>query len=239
MTDILRVICWKWKPERAYRSNFQAKHVNTLRRMVARNYAKPHEFICVTDDPAGIDPDIRVIPLWDDYASLPSPHGFGNPSCYRRLKCFSREAADFIGPRFVSLDLDAVIVGDLAPLWDRPDDFVIWGDTALRTPYNGSMFMMRAGARAQVWEKFHPVRSPRYAASKMFIGSDQAWIGACLGPNEKKWTKADGVFSYRNEIKTMGGKLPAGARIVFFHGQHDPWDAPIWNSLAWVRENYR
>lgn len=234
-----KVICWKWKPEKAYRSLFEGVHVNILRNMVARNFKRPHEFICITDDATGIDPAIRIIPLWADFAEVPSPHGAGNPACYRRLKAFSREAAEIIGPRFVSLDLDCVIVADMIPVWDRPDDFVIWGDTALRTPYNGSMFMLTAGARAKVWETFHPVRSPLHGRRLNYVGSDQAWIAACLGPREKKWGQLDGVYSYRNEIRPRGGILPKDARVVFFHGKHDPWDAPIYDHLKWVRDHYR
>lgn len=232
-------MCWKWKPPAGYRSHFGAEQVNTLASMVARHYDAPHEMVCVTDDPKGIDPAIRVIPLWRDHAKVPSPWGFRNPSCYRRLKVFSHEARELIGPRFVSLDLDVVITGDMRPIWDRPEDFVIWGDTAKGTPYNGGMFLLRAGTRPQVWEKFDPVRSPMLGKRHGYVGSDQAWIATCLGSKEPKWSKADGVYSYRNEIAPNGGKLPEDARIVLLHGRHDPWDADILAKHAWVREHYR
>lgn len=236
---MLSVVCWKWKPNRGYRSTFSPETVNTLARMVARHYRAPHKFVCITDDPTGIDPGVHVIPLWSDHAKLNSPHGLTNPSCYRRLKAFSLEAGELIGARFVSLDLDCVIVGDLAPIWDRPEEFVIWGDTNPTTPYNGSMFMLTAGARRQVWERFDPIYSPRRGRQLGYWGSDQAWIAACLGPNEKRWTKADGVLSYRNEIIPAGGVLPPGARVIFFHGRHDPWHADIRRRHKWVEEHYR
>jgi hypothetical protein len=117
---MLAVVCWKWKPKIGYRSTFCAEHVNVLRSMVERHYRKPHQLVCITDDGAGIDPRVRVVPLWQDHARLPSPHGGNNPSCYRRLRAFSAEAAELIGPRFVSVDLDCVITGDMRPVWDRP-----------------------------------------------------------------------------------------------------------------------
>lgn len=236
---MLEVICWKWKPLRGYRSQFGPEQVNTLKRMVARHYPHPHRFTCITDEAAGIDADVRVIPLWDDYAAVPSPHGGLNPSCYRRLKMFSREARTLIGERFVSLDLDCVITADLSPLWNRPEDFVIWGDTAKGTPYNGSMVLMTAGARAQVWEQFDPNTSPVLTRKAGYIGSDQAWIGLCLGPGEKKWTAADGVYSYRNEIERRGGLLPKNARVVIFHGHVDPWQATTKARHNWVRNHYQ
>jgi hypothetical protein len=72
---VLTVCCWKWKGPANYRSQFAAEHVNVLARMVARHYAKPHRFVCITDDAEGIDPEIGIVPLWDDFASIPSPHG--------------------------------------------------------------------------------------------------------------------------------------------------------------------
>lgn len=234
----LRIVCFKWKPKHAYRSHFGPEAVNTLKRMIARHYPAPHELICVTDDPRGIDPNIRIIPLWLDHADIPSPHGVNNPSCYRRLKLFSREAAEFIGPRFVSLDLDVVICADMRPLWDRPEDFLIWGDTARNTPYNGGMYLLRAGTRAQVWEDFDPRTSPMAGRRLNYVGSDQAWIGARLGTMEKKWTKKDGVVSYRNEV-LPSGHLPPGTRVVLFHGKHDPWNRDIQMKHVWVRQHYR
>ncbi len=235
---MLSFVAWKWKPRADYRSQFTAQHVNTLASMVRRHYSKPHRFICVTDDPSGIVTDIEVVPLWNDHASIQSPHGHPNPSCYRRLKAFSTEAEHMFGKRFVSIDLDTVIVNNIEPLFDRAEDFVILGDTNPMTPYNGGLFMMTAGARKQVWEKFDPVKSPAVGRKLGYFGSDQAWIGACLGPNEARWTKADGVHSYRNEIAKCGGRLPAGARLVSFHGQTDP-DDPVAQNLSWVREHYR
>lgn len=236
---MLRVICWKWRPKKGYRSEFSADTVNVLRNMVARHYNKPHEFVCITDDATGIDPKIRIIPLWNDYAEVSNPFGNLQPSCYRRLKAFSKEASQLIGERFVSLDLDSVIVRDMAPVWDRPEDFVIWGDTSPRTPYNGSMFLLKAASRTRVWETFDPTISPRASRAAGYFGSDQAWIGKALGPNERKWSTKDGVYSFRNHILPGGGTLPPGARVVFFHGKYDPWHKDIQHKYPWVAQHYR
>ena len=66
MSAGLKVVCWKWRPVADYRSMFTHEHVNTLRRMVERNYCKPHEFVCITDDWRKLDSGIRVIPLWNE-----------------------------------------------------------------------------------------------------------------------------------------------------------------------------
>lgn len=240
MTAPLTVVCWRWQPSPGYRSTFGPDTVNVLRRMVARHYPDPHEFVCVTDDPAGIDPEVRIVPAWNDFASVPSPHhGANKPSCYRRLRAFAPDIAEVLGPRIVSLDLDCVILGDLRPVWNRPEPFVIWGNTHKRTVFNGSMFLLTAGARPQVWEQFDPRRSPAIAHAAGNFGSDQAWISYCLGRGrEAMWSRADGVFSYRLDIQRHGGRLPRTARIVFWHGPIDPWSEEG-QRHAWVREYYR
>jgi hypothetical protein len=236
---MLSVVTWKWKPSyRHYRSTFGPETVNTLFRMVKRHYHNEHRAICVTDDPTGIDSSIEIVPLWNDFASLPNPFGPRNPSCYRRLRMFHPEIAAVFGPRFVSLDLDTVITGDITPLWDRPEDFVAWGDTNRTTHYNGSMILMTAGSRSKVWETFDPKRSPRQAQVAGCFGSDQGWISYCLGPNEAKWNRQDGVYSFRNDIKPRKGDLPADARVVFFHGAVDPWAREA-QQLAWVGAHYQ
>src|SRR5262245_42069244 len=190
-------VCWKWKPPEGYRSTFGPETVHVLRAMINRHYPHPHEFVCITDDPKDLD-GVQTLRLWNDYASVPSPSGPRNPSCYRRLRLFDPEMADIIGSRIFSLDLDLVIVNDITTLVDRPEPFVIWGDTNPTTFYNGSLMLLTAGARAHLWTEFDPVESPRRASAAGHFGSDQGWISYRLGPNEPKWTTADGVYSFRN-----------------------------------------
>lgn len=206
--------------------------------MVRRNLRIDHEFCCITDDPLGIDSGIRIIPLWREHAGLPNPSIRNGPSCYRRLKMFSAGFSDLVGPRFVSLDLDCVITGDVTPLWDRPEDIVLWGGTTPHNHYNASMILMSAGARRRVWDEFDPAVSPMRAKAAGHLGSDQAWISHKLGPGEAMWSQADGVYSFRCDLTPKGGALPADARIVICHGKRDPW-GPEMQRLAWVREHWR
>lgn len=236
---MLTVVTFKWRPPPGYRSTFTGHNVDVLRRMVRRHYKQPHRFVCITDDARGItEPDVECFELWGDFATVANPSGRHNPSCYRRLRLFARNPGAFLGERFVVVDLDCVITGDLAPLWDRPESFVIWRSTTSGNPYNGSMWMLTAGARPQVWADFDPDLSPRETRRAGLYGSDQAWIAHSLGGREAVWTPADGVHSYRNEIAGHG-RLPPGARIVFFHGKHDPWDREVMARHPWVRESYR
>jgi hypothetical protein len=227
----LTIVCWKWKPTRNYRSEFGPESVNVLASMVRRHYRHPHRVVCVTDDPVGINPSIGIVPLWKDHADLVNPHGPHQPSCYRRLRAFSAEAREWFGERFVSVDLDCVIVGDMAPLWNRPEDFIIWGSgTDKRVWCNGSMWLMTAGARRHVWDDFHPAKSVTAAKRAGHFGSDQAIIATVLGRKEAMWTTADGVYSFRVHLNGGSKQLPSDARVVFFHGKTEeiPWVAENW-----------
>lgn len=242
MPDLQSVVCYRWRPQHAdHRFVFGAETVNTLKAMVRRFYTRPVRFICCTDDPSGLDPDVEVVPIWDDYANLPSPHGKRNPSCYRRLKGFSAEMASVFGQRFVTVDLDCVATGDLRTIFDRPEEFVAYGDTNPQphSYYNGSLMLMTAGCRSQVWERFDPIRSPDEAYRAGCYGSDQAIISHCLGPNEAKFMRSDGVYSFRNDFVLKSVRaLPENARLVIFHGRLKPWMPEVTDRYPWVRQHW-
>lgn len=252
---MLTVVCWKWKPLNPdFRSKFDATHVNTLYRMVERNYAKPFRLVCITDDPSGIEDRIETFPLWDTYRTVPSPLGLDYPACYARLVAFHPDFARIVGERFVSIDLDTVIVGDVTELWDREEDFVIWENNTFKnwlpgqtlapdaetvvTPYNGSMWMMTPGARREVYDDFDPVHSPIKTHNAQLVGSDQAWIFYRLGPKEATWTKDDGVYAWRSHLRNRNYRLPTECRIVFFQGNEDPWTASAKKKAPWIVEHY-
>lgn len=231
-------VTFKWRSPIGYRSKFEAFTVNTLESMLKRHYDGPCELVCITDDPVGISPTVRVVELWKDLGDMPSPHGNGYPSCYRRLPLFGDRGRDLIGPRFAVLDLDTIICGPIKPIIDAAGPFKIWGDTAKGTPYNGSFYVMDACARRQVWDSFDRVTAPKRSLAAGYIGSDQGWIACCLGPGEAKFTTHDGIYSYRNHIERSGYRLPANARMVMFHGATDPW-SPRAKCLGWVKQHYR
>lgn len=235
---MLSFVCWKWKPPKFYEREFTSHAVNTLYKMVKRNYSGLFEFHCFTDDKEGLLRDVRAHDVPDTFGDLESPLGVHYPSCYRRLAAFSRDFADIVGPRFVSLDLDCVVVDKLDPLFERNDDIVFWESQVPNQPYNGSMWLHRSGTRTQVIDKFHPYQSPRIAREAGFVGSDQAWFSYVL-PGEPTWTKQDGVVSWQTHCKNRGWQLPPGARIVFFQGQDSPWDARVQERGRWIKEHYR
>jgi hypothetical protein len=157
-----------------------------------------------------------------------------------------------LGERFVCIDLDMLITGDLRPLWNRTEDFIAWKNPHPMWPYNGSMFMLTAGSRTQVWESFDPRTSPAKSNAAGCRGSDQGWMSYVLGNKEATWGPEDGVYSYQDELlgrKRINGRivhlslknaaLPTNAKVVAFHGKYDPWARETQKMSPWVAEHYR
>lgn len=222
----LAVVCYLYKGEGKYTS----EHANVLRRMVARHLSVPHDFWCVGDDPAGLDPEVK----FRECARELLPLG----GCYVKLEMWRRDAGEIFGDRILLLDIDAVVCGSLDPIVGRTEDVVIWRDALSATNpefiYNGSIILMTAGTRPEVWERFDPETSPAAVEASGIRLNEQAWIALTLGPDEAVFTRTDGVLSYKLDGVRTGG-LPADARIVFFHGRPKPWEVDD----EWVRRNWR
>ena len=216
---MLTVLAWFWR-QPGGRCDYTAQHVNIWADMVQRNLAMPHRLACVTDHADGIRDGIEIIapPREFENARIPTWRD-DRPQCLRRLAMFRKDAGRIFGERFVCMDLDCVISGPLDPLFDRDDDFVMFRGTQPGRPYNGSMMMLRAGARPQVYEDFSIDGATR--AGQTYFGSDQAWIAQCLGPGEATWGEEHGVLHW---WEGSGVPVPDAARLLFFVGRTKPWD---------------
>lgn len=234
---MIHIITFKWRSP-TYSVTYTAEHVNILADMVRRHYQGPHRFLCITDDPRGIE--VETYPLWGDCSQLKNASGAHLPSCYRRLKLFDPETQAELGikpgDRLVQIDLDTVICGSLNPLFDRDDPFVGWAVPGSFHPrvFNGSMWMVRAGAEAHVWRDFNPDTSPQEAKAARFLGSDQSWMSYRL-QGRAGWTDSDGVYSYPLLLKRYS-EPPENARVIMFHGFQKPWKEGL---QPWVQKYWR
>ncbi len=232
---MLTVLCWSWA------GKFEPVYVNRLRAALARHLHLEHQVVCVTDDPTGIDPDIRTVPLTE----------FTNtPRCRRRMKQYDRDFARTIGDRILSIDLDVVIVDDITPIVNRPEPVVCW-KVGYASVYSGSFVLFDADALHGLWTLFKadPDGYPK-TAWPSGVGSDQAMLNHYLKkqPPIPHWTERDGFVTYfgvgyqRFEHHGVGPNrptLPKGARIVVL-GSADkrvmdegryPWIRKHWSSL--------
>lgn len=230
---MIRIICWLWRQPEG-RTSYDASHVNIFADMVRRNCSIPFSLGCVTDMPEGINPGVDIIPLPTDFAEVKPVWGPRKPNCFRRLAMYRRDAADiFGGERIASFDLDCVIGGDLAPVLDRTEDLVLFKGTSPDRYYNGSLQLLTAGCRPQVFDDFN--QAAALESGERFCGSDQAWLMHKLGPGEATWDEADGVYFYGRDWTSLRDTV--APRILFYPGKLKPWTARLIDPFT--RRNYR
>ena len=213
---------------------YAPEHVNALRIAVARHLPLPHRFICVADSYEGFDAEVEVIltpPEAKEIGELRSPEGGRFPSCYRRLWNFS-EGAKVFGDRILCTDVDWVPTGDLAPLFDRTEDFVGWRPLKCwgkNMRLGGGVYLLTPGTRTEVWSTFRGPPSIAEARRAGFRGSDQAWISYKLGGTAAVYGRDAGIYSIR-DLDNGQQPLPTDARMVHFNGHQKMWTSP----LPWV-----
>jgi hypothetical protein len=231
---MLTILTWFWS-QPGGRITYKPEHVNIWADMVRRNLSMPHRIACVTDMPEGIDPSVEIIAPPRDFEGITIPTwGPQRPQCLRRIAMFGPKAGEIFGERFVCMDMDCVVSGPLDPLFETDADFKMYRGTAPGRPYNGSMMLMNAGARPQVYERFNADEAAE--AGRKFIGSDQAWISHVLGPNEQTWGPEDGVRWWNRQHRE---RMPEDIRLMFFPGYFKPWQFAHDSLDNWVSERYR
>jgi hypothetical protein len=240
---LIKIVCFKWKSAGEtfrYREPYTAEHVNIFAAMINRHVKTPHEVICFTDDPRGIN--VKTIPIWDDLAEY--------QMCYRRLKLFSSEMKTLIGDKFIALDIDCIIKGDITDIVEFKEDFKIFQPRTTKTPYNGGLFGMNPGSRAFVWDDFNTedlVWMPqkrgghRYVHKKAHdmgytVGSDQAYISYKLYPKEKTWTQINGIGLFPDVLQKKNN--PADLRLIFLNGKYDPSQKDLQEKYPWIKNNW-
>ena len=231
------MVCYLWNDGSR---EFLPQHVNVLQRMVSRHLSEPHRFICITDEKReSFNDGVEVFPTPPAARHVGenrSPEGARFPSCYRRLWTFSDEARE-LGEQVLLLDVDLVVVGDLAPIMACDADFMGWRpfrDWGRKMRFGGGIYLLKTGTRTEVWKRFEGAQSIVKARTAGFRGSDQAWISYVLGDREPYWQRDSGIYSIR-DMSGSEAVLPKDARLVQFNGPTKPWRSP----LPWVKEHWR
>jgi len=230
----LRIVTWFWNdPEAKNLAFFEwtPDHVHKLAAGFKRHLKIPHEFCVVTDRGSELDASkVRIIPMWDDLRNW--------KRCYTRLKAFSPEMYNTIGPRFVSVDLDTLIVGDITSIFDRPEPFVGYRDSKNPLCYSGALWMKDYEAENQVWETIRLVRALDLGEAR-YVGSDQCWITTAIGPKLRpRWSREDGIYDFWN-IEGLP-KLPENSKIIFFNGMtRDMSMKKFQDTCPWIEEHWK
>ena len=205
---------WTWG------SKYPRHYIERLAASVSRNLAQDHRFMVFR--PLEVDEYLTAI-----------------PGCFARLRMFDPmwQMVHGIRPgdRLVCMDLDLIVTGQIDPLFDRPDDFCILQGINAANPCrcNGSLWMLRAGYRPDVWGDFslETVKSVPYYD----FPDDEGWFEHKI-PNAGAWGPRDGVYAFKKPGWPRGEEKPPHARVVAFPGWRDP---SMFEHLEWVRNHWR
>ncbi len=231
---MLSVVCWKWG------ALYGPEYVTRLASMLKRHLHLPFTLHCITDDAAGIETEgpngiVNVHPMYAEHGELGRG---GLRSNFRRLRIFDREMGAVFGPRILQLDLDAVITGDVTPLFDRPEPLVmvLQSNAGGRWTYNTSMVLMDAGVLHGMWAAFHaaPQQVWQMARARGWNCSDQAVVNDWVLQHKvpvASWGEGDAVQAY---WRKNNKQLRPGTRIVLFYGRENVHDAAVQARSPWI-----
>jgi hypothetical protein len=244
VTALVNVICMKWG--RLY----GPEYVNHLAAGVSRHLARPHRFVCFTDDATGLSADVQALPLPD--LGLPAGHADRR---WQKLSVFNERLADLRGPTLF-LDLDLVVVADLAPFFDLPGRFFIIRDDDLfrhkplrkldaerdrflASVGNSSVFRFEIGAQRYILDAY--LADPKGATERYEI-SQQFQSAQLAAHGDLHYWPSQWCVSFKNACVPRGlasyardPALPPGARIVVFAGAPKMSEVLAGGGHTWYR----
>lgn len=192
-----------------------AEYVNILFDQVQRNIkaGTEGEFVCFTDDPAGLNEGITARPLPD-----------GLQGWWGKLWLFSPKLFPE-GDQILFFDLDTLIVGPLDDLVGWRGEFAILRDFYRPNGLQSSVMSWRSGFGHDIWRQFDLSGRPD------IVGGDQAWIERIVRqPHILQDLFPHTFVSYKRHCHP---RPPKGARVVVFHGLPRPHECGGWVGEVW------
>lgn len=227
-------ICTKWG------TKYPASEVNRLYRALLRVSEGPFTLCCVTDDPQGIQPEVRVLPIPD----LPVIGNEVMNRGWRKLSLFSPAMRSQIGGQVLYLDLDVILLKSLDDFFLRDSPFAVIRDYKRfrwrnRRTGNTSVFLYDAARDYGVYDRLmeygESVRQ-RFRNEQEFL-TDVMWRQGLL----KYWPAAWCVSYKYHCIPAFPFSLwrepaaPPDARVLVFHGRPKPEEAMRGIGAKWYR----
>jgi hypothetical protein len=225
------VACVKWG------TRYGADYVNVLHRAVRDHMGYAHRFVCLTDEPEGIEPGVEVLPMPD--IGLPKK-AWLKRGCWPKTGLFAPGV--FADDEIVLyLDLDIMVVGALDPfvdlVRDRPAFYTLreWNPPVWRAlplawrpdrGSQGSVYVFRAGDQRHVYAHFRAnvgyVRknfwSDRFYLPKVAVGETYLPYDWCVS------FKNVCVRPFPLNAFLPPRRPPDEAKILVFHGAPRPMD---------------
>jgi hypothetical protein len=219
MADAERIVlCMKWG------TKYGPEYVDRLYGMVRRHLRGSFRFVCLTDDATGVRPEVECLPLPTLDLAPGADRG------WPKLTTFKADLHGLRG-RALFVDLDIVIVDDITPFFEQPGEFLIIHDwkRPWRVTGNSSVYRFEIGAHADVLQHF----IDHQADVRKRHRNEQEYLSHALNAQGRLayWPKGWCCsFKYHclprwplNHWREP--TIPAGARIVIFHGEINPPDA--------------
>ena len=210
------VVCMKWG------TRYGAEWVNRLYAMVARNTSWHIRFVCFTDDPAGIRPEVECQPL------PKVEFDAGRIGKYwPKLGLMQKDLGGLTGLTLF-LDLDLVILDSIDDFFTHPGRFLIvreWKDQHLGYG-NSSVVRYLIGDQSAVLDRFYA--TPADEIIHRFASKEQNFLskaaeGVAFWP--EGWCVPFSLACLpRNRVIRFFStpKRPAGGKILVFFGSITP-----------------
>lgn len=217
------ILCMKWG------ALYAADYANVLFNACRRHLAGPFRFLCLTDRPEGLDPEIEARPI-PEIGCTPEMWRHG---AWPKLSVFAENLYDLSG-RVLFVDLDTVICGDLEPFFAHPAPFVgidtsdNWrpgGQPGAEGALLGTgVFAFDAGGQAQILSRFQADPAAAFAKA----GIEQVWVQE-HATSLDYWPQGL-VISFKRWLRRPVGldlflppkAPPVGTGMVAFHGEPRP-----------------
>lgn len=194
------------------------EYVNRLASMIGRNLKQDFRLFCLTDDPAGIDERVDILPL---------PEGL--EKWWGKLYLFKPGVLP--EGRVIYLDLDTLIVGPLDEIVKYDGSFATLIDFYWPHLIGPAVMMWKAGDHEAIWTEWEAQGRPTHELGDLW------WLntieeGRFLERAERLQLLYPYQFiSYKVHCNDGVNNL---AKVICFHGQpkpHNcgqPWVAEVW-----------
>ena len=243
----VNVLCIKWGKK------YGPEYVNHLHSMVSRHLTLPFRFICLTDDKTSIDPKIEVKDIPQvDFKDFDERHPWSFGHGWLKLTSFASPLYDIVGTTLF-IDLDVVIVDNINAFFELPGEFLVIKEWDKKDETgNTSVYRYEIGAHTDALDYLKNNKDEALAA----VRNEQEFITSYLAKQGKlKYWPNEWCRSFKRHCMRKGllgfflpPQIPAGAKIIAFHGKPNPPDAIKGVSgkwyrrvipAAWIADNWR
>ena len=190
--------------------DFLPEHVEHLYQAVRHHAAGHVRFVVLSDVP--LYAKVEQHPLRTDW-----------PRWWAKMELFDPVHQQF--GDLLYLDLDTVIVGDLADVL-KVRALTVLTDFQKPNRIGSGLMFIPAEERPMIWSAF--TRDPARAMRTSPRG-DQQFLEACGWQTAERWQdlRPHQVISYKQHVQRRR-RIPKDARVICFHGQPRPWATALW-----------